>query len=219
MVIGAFGRIGRLVVKEALDRGVKVTAIAHRNHPDIDLGDATIVIKDVFTLNANDLKGYTAVVDATGGWNKKTASIIYNGLWHIVQILKGSDTHYIKVGGTNTLFINRDHSQTLQNLSSYYSDKFKFLCDAHSKSLNILRKYSNISWTYVTPTFNFSAKGLRTGKYQVEGEEFKANLSGDDGKNDYISYADFVIGLMDIIVENKYIRQQVTLIHGDKPIK
>jgi len=69
----------------------------------------------------------------------------------------------------------------------------------------------------VTPPVNFLPNGRATGQYHVNDEEFKANFRGDDGLDDYISYADFATGIIDIIKNNQYLRQQITLVHGDLP--
>lgn len=217
MVIGAYGKVGRLVIKNAIASGMDVTAVAHKKHADIKLATKDILIKDAMNLNAQDISGVDVIVDAVGGWNKQTAHFIPDVLGKIVQLLDGSSTRYIKVGGANTLYINRDHSQQLQDLTSYYPIKFKFLCDAHKNALDLLRTYSNIAWTYVTPPFNFVSNGAATGEYKVFGEEFKANFRGDDGQNDYISYADFSTGIVDMIQNDRYLRQRVTLVHGDMP--
>ncbi|WP_238334022.1 NAD(P)-dependent oxidoreductase [Companilactobacillus halodurans] len=217
MVIGAYGKVGRLVVKDAVEAGMDVTAVAHKKHSDVKLATNNIVIKNAMDMDAKDVSNFDVIVDAIGGWNKQTAHLIPDVLGKVVRLLAGSKTRYIKVGGANTLYINRDHSQQLQELSSYYPTRFKFLCDAHKKALDLLRTYSNIAWTYVTPPFNFVSNGANTGEYRVFGEEFKANFHGDDGHNDYISYADFANGIVDIIKNNLYLRQRVALVHGDMP--
>lgn len=219
MVIGAYGKVGRLVVKDAVAAGMDVTAVAHKGHSDIKLATNNILIKNAMDLNVKDVSNFDVIVDAIGGWNKQTAHLIPDVLGKVVQLLNGNTTRYIKVGGANTLYINRDHSQQLQELTSYYPTRFKFLCDAHKEALNLLRTYSNVAWTYVTPPFNFVSNGVATGEYKVFGEEFKANFHGDDGQNDYISYSDFATGVVDMIKNDLYLRQRVTLVHGDIPKK
>lgn len=219
MVIGAFGRVGQKVVRLAQARGMQVVAVSRHKHPEIDLGEATILTKDIKDLSKTDVADCDAILDATAGWDEASADNIYLGLWHLAQILSNfkNQIQLLKVGGTNTLYINAEHTQTLQSLASYYPPKYKFMCDAHQKALDILRTYSNLAWTYVTPAYNFDPKGPATNSYHVEGEEFMPNLAGDDGKDDYISFADFAQGIVDIIAKRQFIRQRVTLIHGDKP--
>lgn len=213
MVIGAFGRVGQKVVRLAQTQGMQVTAVSHHDHPEVDLGQATVL------LTQKEITGYDAILDATAGWDEASAANIYLGLWHLAQLLSGfkNQTRLLKVGGTNTLYINPAHTQTLQSLSSYYPAKYKFMCDAHQKALDILRRYSNLLWTYVTPAYNFDSQGPATYAYHVEGEDFTPNLTGDDGKDDYISYADYAYGIVDLLANHRFIRQRITLVHGDKP--
>lgn len=217
MVVGAYGKVGRRVIAEAVGRGMQVTGVARRAHDDVVLATGEVLIKDARALTADDVDGYDAVIDAVGVWDEAGAPLIYQGLHHIAQLLKGSDTRLLKVGGTNTLYIDADHERQLQELASYYPPAFAVLCDAHGKALEILRTYSNIAWTYVTPAYNFSADGAATGVYHVEGEEFAPGPDGDSGENDYISYADYATGLMDVVENGEHLRQRITLIHGDTP--
>lgn len=221
MVIGAFGRVGQKVVRLAQAQGMRVIAVSRHQHADVDLGEATILIKDIKELAQTDLADCDAILDATAGWDQTSADNIYLGLWHLAQLLSSFKNHIqlLKVGGTNTLYINAEHTKTLQSLTNYYPPKYKFMCDAHQKALDIIRTYSNLAWTYVTPAYNFDPNGPATNVYHVEGEEFKPNAAGDDGKNDYISFNDFAQGIVDIIAKRQFIRQRVTLIRGDKPAK
>lgn len=215
MVLGAYGKLGRLLIEEAVAAGMTVTAVARREHPELKLATKDVVIKDALALTRKDMAGIDVVVDAVGGWTRQSAHLIPDVLASMMQLLRGKNTRYIKIGGANTLYINAEHSQQLQGLSRYYPSKFKFLCDAHKEALDLLRTYSNVAWTYVTPPVNFDPNGEATGDYHVGGEEFKANLRGDDGRDDYISYADFSHGVIELIQNNQYIRQRITLIHGD----
>lgn len=217
LVIGAYGSVGQRVIAEAVARGVDVTGLAHRAHADTVLATNQVETKDVMALTRADLSGYDAIIDAIGAWDEKTVHVLYDGLHHVVQLLRNTETRYLKVGGANTLYIDADHEHQLQELTAYYPPEFQFLCQAHTRALEILRTYSQVAWTYVTPPFNFSADGARTGAYHVEGEEFTAQPEGDTGENDYISYADYAVGMVDLLETDAYLRQRITLIHGDTP--
>jgi len=218
MIIGAFGKAGRLIMDQALNDGHQVVAVSRHRHPDIKEAK-NILTKDMRDLNKNDMSDLDAVVDATGAWTPETETVHYQGLLHMMHLLKNTDVHYLKVGGSNTLFINSEHTRMLQELPLYYPDYMQDLCSAHAEGLRILRTYTNVNWTYVTPTYNFDPFGRKTGNYQVEGEEFKPakSLNPNDGKHDYISYADFAKGVIDIVEENEYLRQRITLVSGNNP--
>lgn len=217
MVIGPYGKAGQLIMRQAKQRGHKVTGVAHRHHNGFDFEN--IIIKSMLDLTKDDVKGFDAVVDAVGAWTAKTETVHYNGLLHIMHLLKGSPTRYLKVGGSNTLFINTDHTKILQQLPLYYPKYMQELCTAHAKGIGILRTFTVVNWTYVTPAYKFAPYGPYTGHYKIEGEEFTP-AKGDDpqnGHDDYISYADYAKGMIDIIENGKYIRQQITLVNGDNP--
>ncbi len=218
MVIGAFGHAGSLIMREALKRGHQVIGIAHRPHNGFD--QTNIMIKDMLDLNRNDIQGVDAIVDAVGAWTPATEMVHYQGLLHIIELIKSTPIHYLKVGGANTLYIDKAHQHTLQELPFYYPDYMQDLCAAHTEGLRILRTFSNVNWTYVTPTFNFDPTRRATGNYRVAGEEFTpaASLTPDDGRNDYITYADYAKGMLDIIENRSYIRQRITLVSGDNPV-
>lgn len=217
MVIGAYGKVGRLVVEQALKRGHRVTGVAHRKHNNSDLEN--VLIKDIMDLTREDVSGMDAVVDAVGAWTSEAAHVLYDGLLHVVSLLAGTETRYLKVGGANTLYINAERTRILQQLPSYYPKDMQELCDAHKQALDILRKFSDVKWTYVTPAYKFAPSGSYTGHYRIGGEVFvpAKDNNPSNGRNDYISYADYAKGLVDIIENGTCIRQRITLTNGDIP--
>lgn len=217
MVIGAYGKAAQLIIEQAVKRGHHVIGIAHRKHRDRSF--ESILIKDMRELTKEDLKGIDAVVDAVGAWTRETQTVHYQGLLHVVQLLQGTKTRYLKVGGANTLFVNKEHTKILQQLPMYYPGRMQELCDAHRKGLEILRTFSDVRWTYVTPAYKFAPFGPYTGHYHVEGEEFvpAAGNDPDNGHDDYISYADYAKGVIDMIENGNYVRQRITLVSGDIP--
>lgn len=62
MVLGAFGKSGQMIVKEAEKRGHEVIAVAHRKHDDVDFKNE--LIKNTVDLTGPDLTGVDAVIDA-----------------------------------------------------------------------------------------------------------------------------------------------------------
>lgn len=64
-IIGASGKAGNEILKEAKTRGHEVTAIV-RNASKVQEQDIAILEKDVFELTAEDIKPFDAVVNAFG---------------------------------------------------------------------------------------------------------------------------------------------------------
>ena len=67
-VVCANGRVGKLVVKEAVERGLDVTAIAKGENHSVA---KQYIRKDLFDLTAGDLEDYDVVVDAFGAWEEE----------------------------------------------------------------------------------------------------------------------------------------------------
>jgi len=64
-IIGASGKAGRMILKEAVERGHDVTAIV-RNASKVQNEQVPVVEKSIFDLTSKDLKPYEVVVNAFG---------------------------------------------------------------------------------------------------------------------------------------------------------
>ena len=79
-VVCANGRVGRLVVKEAINRGLDVTAIAKGENKT---AIKKYICKDLFDLTAADLEGFDVVVDAFGTWAEEELPNHTKSLMHL----------------------------------------------------------------------------------------------------------------------------------------
>ena len=215
MIIGVFGRAGRAIYREAQRRGHQVVGVGHKKHkrPTVD----QLLVKDIRDIAAADLAGLDVVIDAVGSWSPKTEVVHSDGLAHVIALLQGSKTRYLKVGGANTLYTDKSHRHQLQDNRRYYPRYMQDLCVAHSLGLQILKHSQDVMWTYVTPPYNFDPEGKVTGHYHVTGDTYLPAPDPSEGKNDYISYADYAKGLVDIAENHLYLKQQVTLYSGNNP--
>ena len=151
-VIGAGGRLGGKISTEALDRGMDVTAIIHRT-PCRD-GRASVMKKDLFDLTAADLKGFDAVVDAFGAWTPDTLGQHSTTLKHLCDILSGTDTRLLVVGGAGSLYVNQEHTAVVSD-GPDFPEMFKPLAAAMAKALGELRQRKDVKWTYLSPAGDF----------------------------------------------------------------
>jgi putative NADH-flavin reductase len=202
-VIGAHGKAGNLIAQQAIKRGHDVTAIVRKKHND---NFKTTIEKDLMDMNKEDLLGFDAVVNAVSAWTEDTFYIHTDGISHLAHLLEGTDTKLLMVGGSGTLYINKEHSLQLIDKPDF-PEELKPLGDALRANLERLRSFSNLRWTYVSPAFELDFEGSATSNYIIGGEEFFTN---DEGKS-YISYTDFAEAFVDII-ENDYVRQRVSVI-------
>ena len=68
-VVCANGKAGKLIVKEAVARGLDVTAIARGSNQS---AAAKFIQKDLFDLTKEDLTQFDVVIDAFGAWTEET---------------------------------------------------------------------------------------------------------------------------------------------------
>lgn len=203
-VICANGKAGRLIVKEALDRGLDVTAVVRGENRS---AAAKSIIKDLMDLTADDLKGFDAVVDAFGAWTEDTLPQHGETLAHLCGILSGTDTRLLVVGGAGSLYVNPEHTACVAD-GPDFPDAFKPLATAMAKALGELRKRSDVKWTYISPAGDFQAEGERTGAYILGGEELTLNDRGES----VISYADYAIAMVDEIVSGGHIQERISVV-------
>lgn len=203
-VICANGKAGQLITKEALNRGLDVTAVVRGENKS---AAEKAIIKDIFDLTADDLKGFDAVVDAFGAWVPETLPRHSTSLKHLCDILSGTDTRLVIVGGAGSLYVNAEHTATVSD-GKDFPEIFKPLASAMAKALGELRQRNDVKWTYISPAGDFRADGERTGKYILGGEELVLNSKGES----VISYADYAIAMVDEIVNGNNIRKRISVV-------
>ncbi len=203
-VICANGKAGRLIVKEAADRGLDVTAVAREENRT---AARNVLQKDLFELTAADLAGYDVVIDAFGTWAEETLPQHSTSLKHLCDILSGTQTRLLVVGGAGSLYVNPEHTACVAD-GPDFPDAFKPLAAAMAKALGELRQRKDVRWTYVSPAGDFQAEGERTGKYILGGEELTLNARGES----VISYADYAIAMIDEAVKGRHIQQRISVV-------
>lgn len=203
-VVCANGKAGKLIVKEAVDRGLDVTAFVRNENRSVA---ENAVIKDLFDLQAEDLKGFDVVVDAFGAWTPETILQIPQAVKKLCDVLSGTDTRLLVVGGAGSLYVNKEHTLTVAD-GADFPDAFKPLAEAHDTALKELRSRNDVKWTYVSPAGDFQADGKRTGKYIPGGEELVLNSKGES----VISYADYAIAMVDEAVNGTNIQKRISVV-------
>lgn len=203
-VVAANGKAGNKIVEEALNRGFDVTAFGRKEN---STKAEKYVKKDIFDLTAEDLKGFDAVVDAAGAWTLESLHTIAQTASYLSNLLRGSDTRLVVVGGAGSLYVNKEHTSTLE-LQPNFPDSYKPVSAAHGLALALLRAEQDVKWTYISPAGDFQAEGERTGKYILGGEELTLNSRGES----VISYADYAIALVDEIEKGNHIGQRISVV-------
>ncbi len=205
-VVAANGKAAAKIMEEAMSRGMDVTAFGRRENNTVA---KTYVQKDLFDLQAEDLKGFDAVVDAFGAWTEDTLAQHSSSLKHLCDLLSGTDTRLLVVGGAGSLYINPEHSLCLLD-SPDFPEEYKPLAKAMAKALGELRERKDVKWTYISPAADFQEDGERSGKYLLGGEELMVNSRNES----IISYADYALAMVDEIEKGAHIGQRIGVVRA-----
>lgn len=204
-IIGATGKAGKLIMEEALKRGLDVTAIV-RNKSKLSNSSVKVIEKDLFDLKKEDLKDFDTVVSAFGAWEEKELSKHGEVMNHLCNILADTNIRLMIVGGAASLFVN--HSMMLIDSPDFPKDWIN-LAKNSNKAFEILKATKNVLWTYISPSADFQADGKKTGEYRIgDKDELCFNSKGES----MISYADYAIGFVDEIENKKFLNKRITLV-------
>ncbi len=205
-VVAAAGKAGRKIVAEATNRGFEVTAFVRRRGQIVD-GAKHTVVKDIMELTADDLKGFDAIVDAFGTFTPETLPLHTTTSQHLCDILSGSDTRLLIIGGAGSLYVDKEHKTQLFTTPDFPA-AYVPTAQAQANELAELRKRDDVKWTFVSPACDFQADGERTGKYLLGGEELIFNAAGES----VISYADFAVAMVDEIAGGNHVKQRIGVV-------
>jgi uncharacterized protein len=207
-IVGASGKAGSLIVKEAVSRGHNVTAIV-RNASKLQDENTAVIEKDVFDLTADDVTAFDVVVNAFGAPLGEEQAHVDAG--HVlIKALKGTKTRLLVVGGAGSLFV--DENKTVRLIDTpEFPDFVKPTANGQGRNLQELQATTNLSWTFVSPSAVFDAEGKRTGSYQSGKDHLLVNSKGES----YISYGDFAIAVVDEVENPKHLNERFTVV-GEK---
>lgn len=203
-VVCANGKAGQKIVKEAVERGLDVTAVVREESRTVA---QKVLQKDLFDLTRDDLSGFDVVVDAFGAWTEETLPQHSTSLQHLCDILSGTDTRLLVVGGAGSLYTNPEHTAQVMD-GPDFPDAFKPLAKAQGKALEELRERQDVRWTFLSPAGDFQVEGARTGKYILGGEELTLNAKGES----VICYADYAIAMVDEATQGNHIQQRISVV-------
>lgn len=204
-VVCAAGKQGKCLVDEAVTRGYDVTGFVRSGK--VANPAAKTVVKDLFDLTKEDLAGFDIVIDAFGAWTPDTLPLHKTSLRHLCDVLSGTDTRLLVVGGAGSLYVNPEHTMQVKDTEGF-PDVFKPLATNMGEALAELRKRDDVKWTYLSPAGDFVADGARTGEYLLGGEEYFVNDKGESR----ISYTDYAIAMIDEIENANNIRKRFSVI-------
>ncbi|GIP24469.1 NAD(P)-dependent oxidoreductase [Paenibacillus sp. J22TS3] len=204
-VVGASGKAGSRILKEASDRGHEVTAIVRDKGKLGEHAAKSVLEKDVFDLKKVDLATFDVVVNAFGAPMGQEHLHVDAGNV-LIEALKGTEVRLIVVGGAGSLFV--DEAKTVRVVDTPgFPDFVKPTASNQAKNLDILKQTEGLKWTFISPSAEF-ALGRRTGAYQTGKDHLLTNSAGDS----YVSYEDYAVAVVDEIEQPRHIRERFTVV-------
>lgn len=210
-IIGATGFVGSEVLKEALERGHEVTAIA-RNTRKIEveselLKPAEVDVREVEKL-AETLKGHEVVISTFNpGWsNPNIYDDFLEGAQAIQEAVKASGVRrLIVVGGAGSLFLN-ERTRVLDTPD--FPEQIKPGATAASEYLEIIKNEKDLDWTFFSPAIEM-APGKPQERRNSYRKGFDKPVFDEQGKSD-LSVQDTAVVLIDEAENAAHIKQRFT---------
>jgi uncharacterized protein len=210
VLIGASGFVGSAILKEALDRGHKVTAIVR--HPEkIKTVHKNLVVKkgDVSLSDAvtDLLKGADAVISAYNpGWQNPAIAEETTKVYRYILdgVRQAGVKRFLVVGGAGSLFIS--HGIRLMDagvMPEFILPAVRALADIY---LIDLKAEKSIDWVFFSPAGNLEP-GLRTGKFRLGKDDLIVNEAGESK----ISVQDYAVAMIDEVEKPTHHKERFTI--------
>jgi len=208
-IIGASGKSGIALTKEALHQGYQVVAITcnpnkmpNFNHDSrltikkADLTNKQSVIKVIDNIDIL-ISAYGPTADHPQALHQKIAETLI-AIMHECQNLK----RLLIIGGAGSL-LNNNNEMIIE--TSIFPIQWKEHAWKQIQALTIF-KDSAINWTYFSPSLNYNPSGSRTGKFKIANDHL---ITDQNGKSE-ISYADAAIAVIDEIKNHQFVQKRFT---------
>lgn len=199
-IIGAAGKAGSLIAREAVSRGHEVTGFGRSAKPGVDIA------KDALDLSAEDLAGLDVVVDALGFFAPETLDQHTATALHLADLAAAAGARLLIVGGAGSLFVDAEKTTRLLDAPDF-PDAFVPLARAQAAQLDAIREHADAAWTFISPAADFQADGEREGRFVLAGDVLE---TGADGTS-RISYADYAIAVVDEVERAEHVRERISV--------
>ena len=203
VVYGASGRVGEVIVDEALQRGHDVVGVSR--NPDslaIEAPNFSAVQGDVTSLESmlEIIAGVDAVVITVRGIGpgntpeEAVTSIAAETFVEAAGVLGEGAPRVIQVGGGTTLRIDGVYgfdNPEIEPGTAQHGNAF-----GHWRAIETLGAAEGLQWAVLTPPpggMNPGVPGERTGDYRLGGEDVLYDAAGDSA----ITMADFAVAVVD----------------------
>jgi len=214
VIYGASGRVGQVIVTEALARGHEVIGVS-RNPASLTIDHANFspVAGDVTILESmlEVIPGADAVIIAVGGVGpgntpeEATVSLAAETFLQAAEQLGDSAPRVIQISGGSTLWVNGVWGLDNPSLEEGTARHGRFF--GHWRAIETYRTSTDVAWTVMTPPPGAMTSGERTGNYRLGGDDVLFNAAGDSN----ISTEDFAVAIIDEVENPQSIGKRVTV--------
>jgi len=205
-IIGANGRLGTKITKQALERGFEVKGIIYDG--EVPFEKVELLHKSVFDLSKEDVEDIDALISAFGGGFHTDPKINAQVFEKYAEIMELTHKRMIVIGGAGSLFTDSTREQR-EYQQEGYSKTLAAISENICKGIQFLKNTKKLEYTVVCPSRKFDFEGQHTGKYKIgESEELLFNSNGES----YVTYEDLAQAMLDIAQSNQYNQQVVTVL-------
>jgi uncharacterized protein len=204
-LIGAAGKVGSKILKEALDRGHEVTAIVHSadvavTNPKLKKAKGDLLDADGL---AKTLKGHDVVICS----NNPGAEKDLDASKSMLKAVKASGVkRLIMVGGAGTM--DATPGTFLIDTPAFPAEFRPYALPMRNFYRDSLKPDTDLDWSFFGPAVIFNQNDPRTGKYRTQAETI---LGGPNGGPSVISYADYAAAMIDEVEKPQYGRKRFTV--------
>lgn len=212
LIYGASGRIGSVIVEEALMRGYAVTGVSRDASRLEHLGDRIdIAVGDILDREGTRhlIAAHDAVIVSVGGTpgsrdpSQYIAATAAESLIEVLETFGPEGPRLIFVGNLFTL--EYEDGKTLLELGRVAEDHENYpMFVGHQIALDAFRATADINWTIASPPNGLRLEG-RTAEVRWGGDEL---LRDPDGAPSAISPEDFAYAVLEELEDGNYVRQR-----------
>lgn len=209
-LIGASGYVGSHILKELVDRGHHVTAIA-RNTDQIEKNEHILAVQnDVNDSNALAaiLKGSDAVISAyNAGWTNPSIYDDYTAGARSIQeaVVHAGIKRFIVIGGAGSL-LTEAGTRIVDNPD--FPAEIKPGALAAADYYEVIRRSDDLDWTLFSPAIEMSpaSPGTRTGTYRTALDH---PVTDHEGRS-RLSVEDVAVAIADELEKPQFIKKRFT---------
>ena len=216
VVYGATGKVGTHVVREALDRGHRVTAVS-RNPAQITKQHARLTVVKGDLLDQASVTSIVTGADVVivsvrgviGDSDKPESALQFMAAEALVDAVyqMGPDApRLLHVGGSGTLEVEPGVTFAAKLPTVLLPRDLELEILGQMLALEFFGKVDDVQWTYVTPPKNFT-NGRRTGEYRIGGDLALKDRRG----RTRVSRADFAVALIDEAERAEFLGQRISV--------